>query len=271
MPALLRHALSHRDADWDRRIARARELAGSDASTAALLTFYVTVLSAQKTLYQSLAAGDWRLSGVLERDLPRVRPHVVPLIRAVAADAPAPLVIRADELLGASASMLDETLMIWWRSPSDREFFPKAALQPYAQWLADAGIPLADRGLARADNRCPTCGGAPQVSVLTASREAEDGGRVLLCAACLTSWPFRRVVCVACGEEDDQKLGYFHTSELDHLRVDVCESCRSYVKTVDLAKLGIAVPLVDEIAGAPLDAWARDRGYAKVELNLLGF
>jgi FdhE protein len=78
-------------------------------------------------------------------------------------------------------------------------------------------------------------------------------------------------VCVACGEVDDKRLGYFHTPELDHLRVDVCESCRSYVKSVDLAKLGVAVPLVDEIVGAPLDAWARDRGYAKVELNLLGF
>jgi len=33
---------------------------------------------------------------------------------------------------------------------------------------------------------------------------------------------------------------------------------------------GHADPIVDEIASAPLDLWARDRGYAKLQKNLLG-
>ena len=33
---------------------------------------------------------------------------------------------------------------------------------------------------------------------------------------------------------------------------------------------GVAVPLVDEVAGAPLDVWASDHGYVKIELNLVG-
>ena len=40
--------------------------------------------------------------------------------------------------------------------------------------------------------------------------------------------------------------------------------------TGDLTKSGIAVPLVDEVATAALDLWARDHGYTKVELNLVG-
>jgi formate dehydrogenase maturation protein FdhE len=34
--------------------------------------------------------------------------------------------------------------------------------------------------------------------------------------------------------------------------------------------LGFAAPLIDEIAAAPLDLWAREHGYTKIELNLVG-
>ena len=30
------------------------------------------------------------------------------------------------------------------------------------------------------------------------------------------------------------------------------------------------MPLVDEVAGAPLDAWATEHGFVKIELNLVG-
>jgi formate dehydrogenase maturation protein FdhE len=39
---------------------------------------------------------------------------------------------------------------------------------------------------------------------------------------------------------------------------------------VDLTRLGFAVPLVDEVATAALDVWAREHGYKKIELNLVG-
>jgi formate dehydrogenase maturation protein FdhE len=39
---------------------------------------------------------------------------------------------------------------------------------------------------------------------------------------------------------------------------------------VDLTRLGIAVPVVDEVAGASLDLWAREHDYQKIELNLVG-
>ena len=79
------------------------------------------------------------------------------------------------------------------------------------------------------------------------------------------------VTCPYCGEEDERKLAYFQSPAFPHVRVDACDSCRRYLKNVDLTKLGLAVPLVDEIAAAPLDAWAREHGYEKIELNLVGF
>jgi FdhE protein len=165
-------------------------------------------------------------------------------------------------------------LITHWFAPVDRQFFAKAILQPYAQLLAEAGVKLSDRLLAGMNNRCPVCGGSPQLAVLEASVSgvtAVDGGsRRLVCATCLGSWPFRRVRCPSCGEEDEYKLVYFHSEEFHHLRVDACESCKRYLKSVDLGRLGLADPFVDEVAGAPLDLWARELGYDKIELNLVG-
>jgi formate dehydrogenase maturation protein FdhE len=42
------------------------------------------------------------------------------------------------------------------------------------------------------------------------------------------------------------------------------------LKTVDLTKAGLAIPVVDELATIPLDLWARERGYEKLQINLLG-
>jgi formate dehydrogenase maturation protein FdhE len=61
-----------------------------------------------------------------------------------------------------------------------------------------------------------------------------------------------------------------HAPEYDHARVDACDTCQHYIKAVDMTRLGLAVPLVDEVAAAPLDVWAREHGYAKIELNLVG-
>jgi FdhE protein len=71
-------------------------------------------------------------------------------------------------------------------------------------------------------------------------------------------------------EEHPAKLSYFHSPHYDHIRVEGCETCKHYIKSVDLTRLGLAVPLVDEVAAAPLDLWAREHGYTKIELNLIG-
>jgi FdhE protein len=78
------------------------------------------------------------------------------------------------------------------------------------------------------------------------------------------------VACANCGEERPARIGYFHAQQYDHVRVEVCDSCMHYIKGIDLTKLGLAAPLIDEVAAAPLDLWARERGYIKIELNLAG-
>ena len=257
---------------WDSLIDRAEGLASESLESRELLTFYAALLRSQKEIYDYLRTRkEWLPSGDLQQDLAVLRVMMPRFLTAVESSGPYALASYARSLIEASENEFDEILVEHWRAPSDLEFFPKAFLQPYACWLSEVGAKPLGRNLGAGENRCPFCEGKPQVSVLQITEaSSESGGRYLVCATCLTRWPFRRVVCASCGEENPAKIGYYHASEYDHVRVEACDTCNHYVKTVDLTRLGYAVPLVDEVAAAPLDLWARERGYAKIEMNLVG-
>ena len=247
---------------WDKAIERARELAGTATPAKELLTFYTTLLEAQRQVYDTLRGlHDWLPSGELEEDLSVLREYLNPFLQSVKSASPPAL---AEQVSQVSS----ETLLHYWHERSDRQFFAKAFLQPYAQWLVQSGALSKN---AHAENRCPYCFAKPQVSFLRIIEAgSESGNRNLVCATCLSSWEFRRVVCASCGEERPAKLSHYQTSEFEHVRIEACESCKQYIKGIDLTKFGFAVPLVDDIASAALDLWAIEHGYAKIELNLVG-
>ncbi|PYU36148.1 MAG: formate dehydrogenase accessory protein FdhE, partial [Acidobacteria bacterium] len=56
----------------------------------------------------------------------------------------------------------------------------------------------------------------------------------------------------------------------EHMRVEACDTCKTYINTVDLTKNGLAIPVVDELAALPLGLWAQENGYTKLQSNLLG-
>jgi FdhE protein len=241
---------------WDTCIDRCNHLAQQSSSTRELLTFYAALLPTQKQIYDSLPAAP---------ELSELRKQLPALIQVVKSTGPAPLAEQANELIAASAETLDQLLFDYWHTRSDKQFFAKALIQPYAQRLAKSRV------LDRHENQCPFCLGKPQVSFLkTLEAGAESGNRNLLCATCLSSWEFRRVVCATCGEENPARLSYFQTNEYEHVRIEACDSCKHYIKGVDLTRLGFAEPLVDDVATAALDLWAVEKGYTKIELNLVG-
>lgn len=256
---------------WNKQIERADHLATESSGSKELLAFYAQLLRAQAQIYDSFRSRrDWLPSGDLEADLPVVLSSMTVLLESVARHGPTSLASEAQALL-TEPDVLTHKLLDYWRSPADTEFFAKALLQPYGRWLAETQAIPAGRELAGGERACPFCGGRPQLSFLQAKESSsEAGNRDLLCSTCLSSWEFRRVVCANCGEERPAKLGYFHSPEFDHIRIEACDSCKHYLKGIDLTRLGLAVPLVDEIYGAPLDLWAREHGYTKIELNLVG-
>lgn len=247
---------------WDTSVKRAHQLAGEATATKDLLTFYVALLENQRRVYDSLRGlRDWLPSGLLEEDLSVLHPYFQSFLQSVSSVSP--------PALAQQASANTELLLQYWQTRSDKLFFPKAFLQPYARWLVESGA--LQRQPSTPENRCPYCFGKPQLSYLHVTEAgAESGNRNLLCATCLSSWPFRRVLCASCGEERPFKLGYFQSDQFDHVRIEACESCNQYLKTIDLTRLGFAVPLIDDVASAALDLWATGKGYAKIELNLVG-
>ena len=98
----------------------------------------------------------------------------------------------------------------------------------------------------------------------------DGAARSLICSFCLGEWEFRRIACAHCGEEDHQKLPVYTANDFVHIRVECCDSCKVYLKAIDLTRNGRAEPVADEIASAPLDLWAVERGYGKLHPNLLG-
>ena len=115
---------------------------------------------------------------------------------------------------------------------------------------------------------CPFCGEKPVAAVLRP--EGDGGKRFLLCSLCFTEWEFRRLLCPHCGEEDKDKLPVYTAEEFPHVRVEACDTCKVYLKAVDLTKNGLAVPEVDELASIALDLWAAEHGYTKLQTNLFG-
>lgn len=255
---------------WQRRIDRAAHLAERDAAARPLLHLYGRLLGLQRDCYETLRQRADRLTGSLDRDLGAVRPCITPMLSAVTTMGLAPLAEEAGRIRDGAATAIDAMLLTGWHAAAGQQFFPKIALQSYAQYLAAIDVRPIDRGISPGKYSCPFCGGAPQLSILESAGQADGGSRQLLCATCFTVWPFPRVRCAHCGEEDERRLGYYHSPAFEHLRVDACDTCRHYLKTVDLTRLGIAVPVVDEVAGATLDLWALDHDYQKIELNLVG-
>ena len=249
---------------WDLRIARAGELAEKHPAASELLKFYQQLARFQKSVYE-------KLSSLAEHDVPVLLPFFPELISLAKHAGSAALAEAAATLEGDSAEeRLGLLESIWQHQVESRyltgedAFFAQALLQPYAEFLAanagsagDASAPL-----------CPFCGSKPLLAVLRP--EGDGGKRFLLCSLCSTEWAFRRVLCANCGEEDKDKLPIFSAHEFDYVRMDACDTCRTYLKSVDLTKNGKAVPVVDELATVSLNFWAQENNYQKLRPNLFG-
>jgi FdhE protein len=242
---------------WDARIARARELSQQNPSAAELLRFYAHIAAFQKSFYDDLQ-GTWPEDGMKV-----IVPRVPGLLKVVAKHGPKALAEKAEAFADNQAG--------WHRifTSSDVDpaevFFVRALLQPYTEFMAR----LTGANLNGNKPLCPFCAEKPVVAVLRG--EGDGAKRSLVCSLCSTEWEFRRILCPGCGEENKDKLPVYTASDLDYVRVETCDSCRIYIKAIDLTKNGLAVPVVDELASVALDVWAGEKGYVKLMPNLLAF
>ena len=250
---------------YEARIARAAELANIQPAARELLNFYGELARLQQTVFDALQS-----SGCT--DLDALLPHFPLLLQILRRSGTKLLADFGAERL-QSKDDLRQLLIACWEgdAPGEPErFYARVLLQPYAEHLASRG--QADwqsaAGLQPAPQSCPFCGKRPVAGVLRG--EGEGAKRSLLCSFCSTEWPFRRVLCPNCGQEDKDRLPLYLSPEFQHVRVEACDVCKTYIKSIDLTKDGHAVPVVDELAAVALDLWAEEHGYVKMEPNLLG-
>lgn len=176
----------------------------------------------------------------------------------------------------ASPSVRREAAAAWLTDPAlvapALAFWVGVAAQPVLETAATGVEPPGPQRWTAA--ACPVCGGRPQVSVVTEeSGEFMAGSpRSLVCARCATRWGFRRAVCVTCGEEDSRRIGGWTADRWPAIRIEACDTCRTYIKTFDLRRPGgrDVVPLVDDVASAALDLWAADQGLQRPVRSLAG-
>jgi FdhE protein len=258
---------------WQRRIRRAQDLAGQHLFAAEILGFYIHVARFQEDLHRRTNATLQPQSASADRELTasevsELSSAFEPFLSMAEAHGPKSLAELSRELHTRGRDAWSDLLQSAWiaHSSSNAEgLLAQAFLQPYAELLRSRAKLKAGSA---AYALCPFCNRMPALGVL---RQMGDGGaRSMVCSFCLAEWEFRRIVCPGCGEEDDKNLAVFTASDFDYIRVECCETCKTYIKTIDLTKNGRAEPLVDELASAPLDLWAREHGYAKLQNNLIG-
>jgi FdhE protein len=108
---------------------------------------------------------------------------------------------------------------------------------------------------------CPLCGSMAHIAVF----EGESGQRRLECSFCGCVWAWKRLACAYCGNEDTDTLSYFKSEEGDEAyRVDLCDQCSHYIKTVDSRALNYEPDLwLEDLVTLHFDMLALERGYTR--------
>lgn len=249
-------------AKWDQRIRRAEELTATHPFAADVLRFYQRVATAQTGLY-------WYLKESSAVHVASLLPKLPEFLLEIESNGPEPIAECAREWKARTPDQSCELLGSYWQSSAaasdPQALVASLFLQPYAEHLAEQ----AEIGYGQEiPATCPFCSRKPAVGVLRP--EGDGAKRSLICSMCSTEWPCGRILCPACGEQNSGKLAVYSADEFAHVRVEACDSCGCYIKTVDLSKNGRAVPIVDELATIPLNLWAQQQGYVKMQTNLLG-
>jgi FdhE protein len=138
------------------------------------------------------------------------------------------------------------------------DLFAEESLRPELESVAEKYGEIITRSN-WTEGYCPICGKEPKIGEI---RKEEEGKRYLFCHQCGFKWYFHRIKCPFCGNEEQHSLAYFEVEGEERYRVDVCNKCRRYIKTVELPKSSEEPNLdVEDIATLHLDMIAYDEGY----------
>jgi FdhE protein len=106
---------------------------------------------------------------------------------------------------------------------------------------------------------CPMCGSLPSLSLL----KEEVGKRYLLCSYCGYQWRIDRLFCPFCDNREQESLHYLFAEGEEPYRIDLCDKCHQYIKTIDFRIIGEPDPSLEDLATLHLDILASQKGYKR--------
>jgi FdhE protein len=109
---------------------------------------------------------------------------------------------------------------------------------------------------------CPACGSWPAVA------EVVGGHRTLRCSFCSSAWEPTTYACIYCEEHGEPFVTAAPNEDRKDRRLEVCSTCGSYLKSVDMPELS-PFPLlsISDIETTDLDVAAMEHGYARPALR----
>ena len=258
-------------AAFERRAARAETLAGASEAAEEPLRFAAGLYRAQGFLASAIERvhADRPLSGRSREDVERFLGAGSEVLRFAAEHGPPILAEQARARGGEDSPVARDRLLTFWdggRSSRD-DYLSRALLRPYVEVLTHLAV-TPDR-VHRAGH-CPVCGGAPWIAARRAESDGDGARRSLGCALCGGEWIINRVRCACCAEEDPAKLPSFQSDAYPTARIEACETCHRYVKSIDLTVDARAMPEVDDLVSIGMDLWATREGFTRIEPGLAG-
>lgn len=257
--------------ELERRAARAETLARAAAASREPLEFAAGLFRAQARVAAAIEAlhAEDPLSGRLSEDSERFADQAPVILRYAAESGPAALSEEARSRQADPPATARTRLLVYWSGdrPSAEDYLSRAILRPYVETLRRQSVPP-ERP--HRQGRCPVCGGAASIGVRRDGDTMEGARRFLGCALCGIEWPFTRILCPACLETDPHKLPSFRSERHPAVRIEACETCRRYVKSIDLSEDARPIPEVDDLLSLAMDLWAREQGFERIEPGIAG-
>jgi formate dehydrogenase accessory protein FdhE len=257
--------------EFERCAARAELLARESSAAEEPLRFAAGLYRAQGQVAGNLEAEHGRepLTGHLEEDSSRFLDQISSVLRHAAEEGPEVLAQEARSRQNDLPATARARLQAFWAGdqPSAEDYLSRAILRPYVEFL---------RSVNRAPDRvhrrgqCPFCGSAPWICARREGSLLEGARRMLGCALCGGEWLFGRILCPSCSERDPYKLPFFSNEKHPTVRIEACETCHRYVKSIDLSDDARPIPEVDDLVSLSMDLWAVEQGYTRIEPGLAG-
>lgn len=176
-----------------------------------------------------------------------------------------------DESLNGPGPTMDKWAEQTPEAPAALNFLVRAALEPslsaavtaLVEWLGQNG----HHNAIRQSGTCPVCGNLPYILEL---REKE-GFRFAVCSLCRHEYRIRRLACPVCDNSDPKTLKFFTVPEEPGFRVETCDRCKTYTKTIDFRDFDRPpFPALNDLESLTLDFLATEQGYSRATLSVWG-